>query len=149
VFEAHIDSGIKESAFSEGVGKMLELRKVLSWLFGICFLVFVPAALGSIVRMVHRPYAIPTLRSLLFALLFSAMDTIFGMACISTWRGESSAKGWGVSASLIYILLFLYSTIRLSRPIWSSFGLLLAVGIAGLIAFSWPYERPQIHSKDR
>ncbi|MGA7219448.1 MAG: hypothetical protein WBX38_14090 [Candidatus Sulfotelmatobacter sp.] len=126
---------------------MLELRKILSWLFGICFLVFVPAALGSIVRMVNRPYAIPTLRNLLFAVLFSAMATVFGMACISTWRGKSSAKGWGLSASLIYILLSLYSTIRLRRPIWSSFGLLLAVGVAGLVAFSWPYERPKSTAK--
>jgi hypothetical protein len=122
---------------------MQELRKILSWLFGICFLVFVPAALGSIVRMFHRPFAIPTLRSLLFSALFPVMATIFGMACISTCRGKSSAKGWGVSASLIYILLFSYSTIRLSRPIWSSFGLLLAAGVAGLVAFSWPYERPK------
>ena len=122
---------------------MRELRKVLSWLFGICFLVFLPATLGSIVRMFHRPFAIPTLRNLLFSALFLVMDSIFGMACISTLRGKSSAKGWGVSASLIYILLFLYSAIHHSRPIWSSFGLLLAAGVAGLVAFSWPNERPK------
>jgi hypothetical protein len=119
-----------------------DVRKFFSWLFGISSLMCVSIALGSILRIVHRNFSGLPFRALLVSMLFSIMATLFAIACVTGWRGQAVSKGWGLAASMTYILLPILSTIHSSRPFWGSFWLMLAIGIAGLIAFSWPYELP-------
>jgi hypothetical protein len=75
------------------------------------------------------------------------MAIIFGSAWWAIFKGEPFAKGLGITASVIFILLPLSEFLYFSRPIWSSLGVMLATGIAGLVIFLWrdkhgPSERP-------
>jgi Peptidase family M50 len=65
------------------------------------------------------------------------------------WKGKPSARGWGIAASLINILISLLPIIFSARSLWAGFaavltgfGLVLAVGVAGLVAFARRYEPP-------
>jgi len=65
------------------------------------------------------------------------MAIIFGVAWWNIWKQRPSAKGWGVAASSIHILLSLWMIIFRSYPILSCQGFGLILGTVGLIAFLW------------
>jgi len=77
------------------------------------------------------------------------LAAVFGVAWWTVWKGKPSARGWGIAASLFYILVSLLPIIFFSRSVWAgvgvvltNFGLVLAIGVAGLVAFSRRYEQP-------
>ncbi len=45
------------------------------------------------------------------------------------------ARGWGVAASLIYILFPVWGIFHSSRSLPCAIGIMLGVGVAGLVAF--------------
>ena len=63
------------------------------------------------------------------------MAAISGIAWWTIWKGKSSAKGWAVATSLMYILLFLRQFIIPLRPVWGRQVGALFIGIIGLVAF--------------
>ncbi len=134
---------------------MYTLRKYLSWVFAFTSLVCLQIALSSILHTihpsilhpVHRHYAL--LLFLLVPTLFTILAAVFGVAWWTVWKGKPSARGWGIAASLFYILVSLLPIISFSRSVWAgvgvvltNFGLVLAIGAAGLVAFSRRYEQP-------
>ena len=125
---------------------MHTLRKYLSWVFAFTSVVCLQIALSSILHTihpsilhpVHRHYAL--LLFLLVPTLFTILAAVFGVAWWTVWKGKPSARGWGIAASLTNIL-FPLSIMVLTRSVRGHF-VLLAVGVAGLIAFSRRYEQP-------
>jgi hypothetical protein len=89
----------------------------------------------------------------LLVLLAPAMNAVqclvFAAAWWTIWQGRRSARRWGIAASLIYVLIFclLAYFSYLSRSAWnellSMFWVMPAIGIAGLFAFSRPYEQAE------
>lgn len=121
---------------------MHKLRIFLCWMFAFTSPVCVIAAAWSILHRIHRHHAFSTFRILVFASLFAALAAVFGVAWWTIWKRKPGARIWGVSASLVYLSFSLWEIIHFSRPVWSDFGGMLAVGIAGFVAFSWPGGPP-------
>jgi hypothetical protein len=126
---------------------MHDLRKFISWIYAISSLIGLWTAFWFIPLIIHRGYAFSPLRSLLIIAVFPTLATVYGVAWWAVWKGKASAKGWGIAASLTYILGSLLEIIFFKRSVWSCNGVVLATGIAGLVAFLWPYE-PRDFSKN-
>jgi hypothetical protein len=70
---------------------------------------------------------------------FPALAVAFGVAWWKIWKHRPSARGWGIAASLAFILLFLTDCLygfHCWRALYGSTLLFLAIGIAGLVVFS-------------
>jgi hypothetical protein len=116
---------------------MRDLRKVLCWVFAISSLGCLRIALLRILRTLYPSDAVPPFRNLVIAAVFSVVAAIFLVAWWAVWKVKPSARGWGIAASLIYVLLPLWAAMYFPRSVWVPFGIMLATGVAGLVAFSW------------
>jgi hypothetical protein len=121
--------------------RMHDLRKFMSWIYAISSVLGLWTAFWFIPLIIHRGYAFSPLRSLLISAVFPTLATIYGVAWWVVWKGKASAKGWGIAASLTYIPTSLLAIIFFKRSVWSCNGVVLATGIAGLVAFLQPYEQ--------
>jgi len=121
---------------------MQDIRKILCWIFASTSLVFPLLSLRSIYAIGQR-HAVLSPRYLLIEVLFRVIvATITGVAWWTILKGKPSARFWGITASLMYILVFLLPMILVPRPVgWHHVGALF-VGIVGLVEF---FRRP---SKD-
>jgi hypothetical protein len=122
---------------------MHQLRRFLSWMFAVGFLVCAQIALSSISSIIHRHHTILHLRILLVPSQFLVLAAIYGFACWTFWKGKRSARVWGIAASLTYILLPL-SLIYFWHSALRHFQVMLAIGIVGLIAFARGCEPPDL-----
>lgn len=111
-----------------------DLRKYVGWCFVVESLLNIAISVRHILYAIHRHAHLP-LRSLLDAAWFSVtVAAIFGVAWWAVWKGKPSARGWGIAASLTYILIFLRSISFPPRSIWGHVGELV-VGTIGVAAF--------------
>jgi hypothetical protein len=69
--------------------------------------------------------------------IFPIETAIFAAAWWSVWKRKHSAKFWGITASLTWVLTWLIAYLQFSR----SHSGMLATGIAGMIAFLWRDEK--------
>jgi hypothetical protein len=120
---------------------MHTLRKYLSWSFAFTSFVCLHVAFLSILRTIHQsiPRAIHQRYALLLLLVpavFTLFAVVFGMAWGTVFKGRSSARGWGIAASLINIAVSIWPIFLLPRSPWGSFSVILVIGVAGLVAFS-------------
>ena len=113
------------------------LRKYVSLVFATTACVFLVAGFPRILR-VTRPQSklVFFLGSWLSLLVLAALSAVLLTACWTTVRGRQSARGWGIAASLIYVLTPIWPIISFAPTPWRAFGFLLVVGIVGLVAFS-------------
>lgn len=74
---------------------------------------------------------------------------VFGIAWWTVFREKRSSRAWGIAASVVFIAWFLLPILIPPHHFFSGFVLLLAVGIVGVIAFSWPAELPLSRSPDQ
>ena len=111
----------------------------MGWMFAI-------VCLGEFVRfLLNIPNAntqwsrFPVLWKLLYAPVFQfIVSAINGVAWWTIWKGNRSAKGWGIGASLTQVLFFVRPFIIPLRHVWArDIGALLA-GIVGLVVFLRP-----------
>jgi hypothetical protein len=133
---------------------MHTVRKYLCWVFAFTSLVSLQLALSSILRTIHRQSTFLPLRDLPVATVFTIVAAVFGVAWWTVWKGKPSARGWGIAASLINILVSLLPAITAlyvqvvyshfsSGSVWREFEVVLpvlAVGVTGLVAFWSRYE---------
>ena len=111
-----------------------DLRKYVGWCFAVESLLLLATFFRRILYTIHQHYASLPLRNLFNAVSFLAMAAIFGVAWWVGWKGKPSARGWGIAASLTYILIFLQSIIFPPRSVWGHLGALV-VGMIGMAAF--------------
>ena len=114
---------------------MRELRKYMCWIFAFTSLLSILIAVGRFLRTIHRYHSFFPLRIQIVAALFAVLAIVFGMAWWTIWKGKSSAKGWGIFASLNYLLLPLWQIIYFSRSVWDYHGVVMAIGLFGMIVF--------------
>jgi len=123
---------------------MHDLRKLLSWNFAFLSLVCLWIALSIILQIIHRHISLLHLRNLIVPTVLTVLTAVYGAAWWTVWRGKPSGRGWAIAASLTNIL-FPISIMVLTRYVRGHFRghfVLLAGGVAGLIAFSRRYEQP-------
>jgi hypothetical protein len=141
-----IDFLLRRDRFRDWPQKATSLRKNLSWLFAITAIVCLQISLSSIVR--HLRGHTFGLSHLLIPAVLMPPAILSGMTWWTVFRAKPSARGWGIAASLVYVLFAFWPFILLSRsglamPVgWSNLAFMLAVGGAGLAAFSRPFTPP-------
>jgi hypothetical protein len=89
---------------------------------------------------IHRRHGLLSLRNQLTTAFFLALISIFALAWWTVWKEKPSARGWGVAASLAYVLIYLQPIIFSSKYVWWHASADLFIGIVGLIVFSRHYE---------
>lgn len=129
---------------------MHNLRKFVSWIYAFSSLRCFQIALLRILRTIHAGHPFLPLRNLLIATEFSILAIIYALTWWAVFKGQPSARGWGIAASLTYIIISVWSIIYFLRPVWGAFGVIFAIGITGLIAFWWRDERgdPSKHERE-
>ena len=119
----------------------IDVKKVLCWIFACTSLMYVVLCLRSMYT-ISKSLASLTLSNLLIFVVFEAVvAAITGMAWWSILKGEPSARGCGIAASLIYISIFLRPIIFSWPTGWLHHVGALVIGIVGLIKFLQPNER--------
>ena len=68
------------------------------------------------------------------------LAVVFAMAWWTSFKEKSFARVWGIIASLINVQIAILPVLVPPHSILNGFLLLLAVGVAGLVAFSWRVE---------
>lgn len=126
---------------------MQEWRKIAPWVFAATSLMYLLIPNVSILYPSTRHHA-STPRNLLSLAFFAIVPIICGMAWWSIWQRKPSARGWGIGASVVHILIYLRPIILFSPSLWWHHMGALAIGIGGLVIFSQPdrqhgsYEAP-------
>jgi hypothetical protein len=120
---------------------MHTLRKNLSWLFAFTSLACLQIAFSITLRTISEQHTFRLLL-LLAPSMNIAFALIFGMAWWTVFKGKRSARSWGIAASLINILVGLFPLAFPPHSIWNVFLVMLAVGVAGLVAFGRRFEEP-------
>ena len=122
---------------------MYTLRKYLSWTFAFISVVCLEITFSIGLRPVYEHKRLRIVY-LLVPALFTTFSIVFAAAWWSVFREKSSARAWGIAASLINILVALTPVAFPPHSIWNGFLLLLALGMAGLITFCCPVKLPNL-----
>jgi hypothetical protein len=134
---------------------MHDVRKFFGWAFGIASIMSIWMAVDLILYGIRQRWLIVfhqhhTLRDISFLMLilliqaiFPVLAVIWGVACWKIWRNKPTARGWGIAASVAYILFFLMGGLagfHCWRSLPGAASIILAIGIAGLVVFLRRYE---------
>lgn len=112
------------------------LRLFMGWTFAIASVVCLVITLVFVLRVIHRDfYALFSLVSMLCCAIFLTLVITFGIAWWTIWTDKPFARGWGLAASSIHVLLPLWMILFRSYSIFSCQGVGLALGVVGLTAF--------------
>jgi hypothetical protein len=123
---------------------MRAVRNFLCWMFALGAILFLRSSLHAILDIASWPEAHlpPTFLKASVHAATPLLGVIYGATCWTFWVGKPSARAWGLLASAANTLLgclFLYMDRRFLTAPATAFlnpdALLLAVGLAGLIAF--------------
>jgi hypothetical protein len=120
---------------------MQDIRKVLYWIFACTSLMFIVLSLRSMYAVSRRD-ALLTPRNLFIFVLFKVVvATVTGVAGWSILKGKPS-RSWGIAASLMYVLIFVWPIIFSLQSVWPHHLGALFVGIVGLVELLWRGEHP-------
>jgi len=125
---------------------MRELRKYLSWIFAFTSLVCLKISFSltpSLLRQHPRADQLSLTYRLLLPVLpwiFPLFAVVFAMAWWTSFKAKSSARIWGIIASLLNIQVALFPLLIPPHSFWNAFLPILGLGIAGLVAFARPTE---------
>jgi hypothetical protein len=120
---------------------MNTVRKQMCLVFAISSLLGVWTACRFIPHILHLHHA--SLSRVVFAaLVFPVLVVIYSAASWTVWKEKRSARAWGIAASLTYVLINLQMIFVSSRSVPNCVWIMSAIGVAGLIAFSW---RDELH----
>jgi drug/metabolite transporter (DMT)-like permease len=117
----------------------------MSMIFAMFFLGCIWMAGRFIPNILHQHHA--SLSHVVLAVsVFPVLAVIYSVAWWTVWKEKRSARAWGIAASLTIVLINLWLIFRVifhsSRSlrwcVWDA----LAIGVAGLVAFSW---RDELH----
>jgi hypothetical protein len=114
-----------------------DLRKSMGWIFGVSALMCIWKFCSLIWWLLDEGYGFLQLCSPFLA-YFPVLAMINAIAWWSIWKDKRWARGWAIAASLICIELPVRRMIRFHHSPWGDLGGLVVIGVACLIAFSWP-----------
>jgi hypothetical protein len=116
---------------------MQDVRKFMAWTFAITSLLCLWYTPKLILHVIHLQSSLHLLRNLSIAALFPVLAAIYGVAWWTVWKEKPLANGWGVAASLTYILLNLWLILYVSGPLPSCVWVVSALGVTGIVVFLW------------
>lgn len=113
------------------VSTMRLLRSFLCWNFALCSAICIWFALWLTVGAIQRHGTTLPLSVWLLNGVLPVEAAVLAAAWWFIWQKRSSAKVWGIAASLMFILNAVWFYARTARIQW----VLLVVGVTGLVAF--------------
>jgi hypothetical protein len=116
---------------------MQDIRKFIGWIFAFSSLLYLLVFVRSSLTTIHGHNALLPLRSMVSVAFFLVVAVICGAAWRAIWKEQRSARGWGIAASVMHILIFFRPIMFPSRPLWGHVGALV-IGITGLAVFLRP-----------
>jgi hypothetical protein len=119
---------------------MQDIRTVMCLLFAFESFLGLPTYLWHNLRAIHRQYGFLPIHIQLTAASFMVLIIIFAAACWTVWKERPSARGWGIAASLSYILIYFLLVNSTAQYVWWHGAGNLAIGAIGLAVFSRPYK---------
>jgi len=132
---------------------MRSLRVSLSWIFAfsglICLLIVVRYVRWIFLHPPHPQSETRVLPGLVVPLVFSILTAIYAMSWWTTLREKRSERGWGLAASLSYIVLgflpvivhHLINNARVRQMPERPLLVALGIGVAGIVAFGRRIDR--------
>lgn len=119
------------------------LRKIVCWFFLYSCVRYVVEPHVSILYTIHKSSPLlPTFRNFVTIGLYGVFPIVCGIAWWTIWRRKSSARSWGIAASLMNISVIVPPIIFVPHYApWRHLGALV-IGVVGLIGFL-----PQQHSE--
>ena len=116
-----------------------DLRKFLGWIFAATSLLYLLIYLPRNRHLFFHPsYMFQPLRNVLYVPFFVLVSIVCGVAWWTVWKGTPSARGWGLAASIVQILIFLRPVLLFPPYAWWHHIGALCVGIVGLVVFFSP-----------
>jgi hypothetical protein len=119
------------------------MRKFFGWLFGIVAVMWLAISIlicSGLVKtgILHRQNSRGSIAALIIFFAFVCMTAVFAMAWWTTWKSRSTARAWGIAASLIQLSLPLsliyFRHLKLSNGKWQ----MMVLSTLALIAYAWP-----------
>ena len=132
------------------------VRKYVSWIFALAFLIGVPITFTTISNIFSSMrYRDPSVHLsvgswlLVFVVpgVTPLQTAVFGVAWWTVFREKRSARAWGMAASMVFILWVVLPLMMSPHFFWTGDLLLLGVGMIGLLVFAWPGQSSDIVQK--
>ena len=116
---------------------MAKLRAILSWCFCWLFMVLLGVTAKIVLNFIHGQVS---RRALSLAAVLLIASLVFACAWWTGWKRKSSAKVWGIVASLLSLLaafpMLFFGVAVFLRTFASFYWPSTVLGIVGLFAFS-------------
>ncbi|MGB6692473.1 MAG: site-2 protease family protein [Terracidiphilus sp.] len=122
---------------------MATLRKTLLWVYALIAFTSIRIGLWPILSTMCRHSGFMPLRSFFVSILLTGLGVVSAMAWWTNFRAKSSARAWGLAASLTNTLVALLPSVLARRPVFGALGIVLAIGVAGLVAYLRPFRAPE------
>jgi hypothetical protein len=66
-------------------------------------------------------------------ILYAIVPIVSAIAWWTVWKHKPLARRWGITASIMYLLVFLHVILFFPTSIWWNYSSLLIVGVAGIV----------------
>jgi hypothetical protein len=119
---------------------MQDIRTVMCLLFAFDSFLGIPIYLWHNLSAINHQYGFLPIRIQLIAAFFMGLIIIFASASWTVWKERPSARGWGIAASVAYILIYFVPINSTAQFVWWYGVGNLAIGALGLAVFSRPYK---------
>jgi hypothetical protein len=128
-----------------------DFRQFMGWLFALDCVGELFISVRSIWDGANQQFEVPFLHRLLMLPIFSLeVAVVEGVAWWMIWRRKRWATGFGIAASLMFVLMFTRAFILALPHAWEHIGALI-FGIIGLVAFishgKYPSDKTPILSE--
>jgi hypothetical protein len=118
-------------------------KTVMCWVFAITSLQYLLDPRVSMLYAARRHLILLTVRNFATFVLYVGLSVACGLAWWSIWKKKPSARAWGITASVGYILLFLRPIIFFPASAWWRHWSELLIGTVGLLTFAPSQENEQ------
>ena len=113
-----------------------DFRKFMAWLFAIACVGNSVAFSRSLPVALTHHYSLSFIQRLLYAPIFPAIVAIIcGTAWWTGWKEKRSARGWGIAASVMYLVIFIRQFLIPLQPVTGRHVGALLFGIVGIYVF--------------
>jgi hypothetical protein len=113
---------------------MDDLRKVMGWAFAISIFPSIWLAYRTIRFITHTHHSLLQPRGLILGGFFPVLACVYLVAWLTYWMRRPSARVWGITASLTYILIAVIEFLSARRHL-GTVVIMGTAGIAGLMVF--------------
>ena len=125
------------SVSSQGRGLQI-LRQTCGWLFGVCSIVALGVSFLFLHRGIFNGLGVMRWSTLIVSGVMVLLALVFAMAWWTTFKARSTARAWGITASIANLLGPLYMLSIRHLPLADSRLKVVVFSMLALVAYAWP-----------